>query len=62
MDDWNRIGADPAIQGLKYMPEVATLLDTYKKKPGAITKTKHSELISSSDLIYYQVNRAYRKM
>lgn len=62
MDDWKRIDGDTAIQGMKYMPEISELLDTYRKKPRGISKTKHSELISTSDLIFNQINHAYKTM
>jgi superkiller protein 3 len=62
MDDWNRMGSDMALQGLKYMPEVAMLLEKYRKKPGTISRQKHSQLTSTGDLIFNQINRAYRKM
>jgi len=61
MDDWNRVNNDIAIQGLKDMPEVAELLQKYQPKPGAISKWKHSQLISTSDIISGFVNRSYRK-
>ncbi|MHC9543739.1 MAG: tetratricopeptide repeat protein [Vulcanimicrobiota bacterium] len=61
MDDWNRVSNDMAIQGLKDMPEVAELLKKYQPKPGAISKYKHSQLMSTTDIISGVVNRAYRK-
>lgn len=62
MNDWGRIDNDKAIQGMKYMPEVSGLLDKYRKKPGKVAKTRHSELMSNYDLIYNQINSAYRKI
>jgi tetratricopeptide (TPR) repeat protein len=62
MDDWSRTGNDIALQGLKNMPEVTEILVKYKKTPGSVSKYKHSQLTSTGDLIYNQINRAYRKM
>jgi len=61
MDDWSRVSNDMAIQGLKDMPEVGELLRKYQPKPGAISKYRHSQLKSTTDIISGVVNRAYRR-
>lgn len=59
MDDWNRIDEDMALQGLKGDPQMADMLSKKRKK--AVSKFKHSQMISNQELIYYQIIRAYKK-
>jgi len=61
MDDWSRVNSDIAVQGLRDVPEMAELLKKYQPRPGAVTKYRHSQLMSTTDIISGVVNRAYRR-